>query len=778
MAASASGGRDWYAALPLPWRIDSLDYVLRSIGAAALALGLGLYLQLDSPFSAASTVLLLINPVQGAVVGKGWWRAVGTLVGTLAAFVLTALFAQKMLLFVVALGFWLGLCVGVMSLVRHFYATAAVVAGYTVCLALGSAMVEPEAAFEHIVTRASAVIVGVCCLSLVTVLFSRRTVSGRVRQRLVSLCAATLALVAARHAGAADGELERRRRTLAGEVYAVDDLLGVGRAESRALSAALPAIRGGLAALFSTLMEFRFAGETHWARRLAERGLALPMADDLRLLGGQLERGELDFAGAARRLASLRGRLAAIRRGLPTDQADACREGLFMERLDEQLDDLQAALRGFARLDGRARADVRPAAFHRHYREALRNGARAWLAMLVGGALWFLSGWDQGPTLLAVLGPYCTLLAASPFPAEGTRNFIRGTLYAIPAALLCKFLLLPLINGFPLLLLCLAFFWSFGIQATTVPGRALQGIAYLIAFNTLVATGNLARFDFGDFANQSCAGCWRSASACWSTACCRRTWNGIRRRCSTICAARPSPCCVVVPVSTRMPGRPASSIASPNWARCMAWNIRAARWPCASASYPCNSTASRGACGAPWPGSTRPPRRRGGSSAHCEPSPSAIAIRRSPRGTHAVPAPAWRPPASGAWPRSSPTSPGCSGPIRKASRPTGRSMEKRPHENLVLAGLAAVLLVPGPGGGRRRERVAADRALRLRHAAGHRAGAFRHAGAGHLWRGAAGDALPRQRRTPTSLAVPRPWRGLFAALRSGRRRCLSAPRLR
>ncbi len=33
----------------------------------------------------------------------------------------------------------------------------------------------------------------------------------------------------------------------------------------------------------------------------------------------------------------------------------------------------------------------------------------------------------------------------------------------------------------------------------------MQGIAYLIAFNTLVATGNLARFDFGDFANQSCA---------------------------------------------------------------------------------------------------------------------------------------------------------------------------------------------------------------------------------------------------------------------------------
>ncbi len=122
-----------------------------------------------------------------------------------------------MLLFVVALGFWLGLCVGVMSLGPALLRHRRGVAGYTVCLALGSAMVEPEAAFEHIVTRASAVIVGVCCLSLVTVLFSRRTVSGRVRQRLVSLYAATLALVAARHAGAADGELGAPSRTLAGE---------------------------------------------------------------------------------------------------------------------------------------------------------------------------------------------------------------------------------------------------------------------------------------------------------------------------------------------------------------------------------------------------------------------------------------------------------------------------------------------------------------------------------------------------------------------------------
>lgn len=36
-----------------------------------------------------------------------------------------------------------------------------------------------------------------------------------------------------------------------------------------------------------------------------------------------------------------------------------------------------------------------------------------------------------------------------------------------------------------------------------MPRRALQGIVYLIAFNILVATDSLARFNFGDFANQS-----------------------------------------------------------------------------------------------------------------------------------------------------------------------------------------------------------------------------------------------------------------------------------
>ncbi|MGE8391416.1 MAG: FUSC family protein [Pseudomonas sp.] len=107
MGAVAIGKR--FGALPLPFTSSTSLYVLRSCMAAALALCVGLYLHLDSPFSAASTVLLLVNPVQGAVVGKGLHRIAGTLVGAVAAFVLVACFAQQMILMIVGVGIWLGL---------------------------------------------------------------------------------------------------------------------------------------------------------------------------------------------------------------------------------------------------------------------------------------------------------------------------------------------------------------------------------------------------------------------------------------------------------------------------------------------------------------------------------------------------------------------------------------------------------------------------------------------------------------------------------------------
>lgn len=467
------------AVLPRLWTPGSSGYVFRSVAAASLALWLGLQLHLDSPFSATSTVLLLIHPLQGAVVGKGFYRVLGTGLGLLAAVILTGLFAQKMLLFILGIGLWLGLCVAAMTLLRHYYATAAVVAGYTVCLALGPAIVAPAQAFDHIVTRGSAVVLGVLSLSLVATLFGRKTVEQQLKQVLEDVSSRTLRLLAIQYTGER-GASPAEQSQLAIDIGKVDDLLGIGRGESLLIRTRLSTLQAGLAYLHAAVLQ-----------TVPPCPSAVPTCIRTGQALHQLAQARLDFFSAAAQVRTLQDRLE--------DEPE------HPARLSEPLADLSSALECFACLERTPPARARAVGFHRHYGDAVRNGIRALVATLSTGAVWYLTAWDQGPSLLAVLGPYCTLLAATAAPTRGVAAFFKGTLYGVLAATVCKFLLLPHISGVALLIIVLSTFWIIGIQATTRPRHAFQGIAYLVTFNTLVSTGGTAQYDFSDLANQALA---------------------------------------------------------------------------------------------------------------------------------------------------------------------------------------------------------------------------------------------------------------------------------
>jgi uncharacterized membrane protein YccC len=475
-------------ALPGAWSPDVSGYVLRSLAAASLALWLGFQLHLEAPFSGASTVLLLIHPLQGAVVGKGFNRVLGTMVGLVAALVLTGLFAQKMLLFILGVGVWLGLCVGAMTVLRHYQATAAVVAGYTVCLALGPAIVAPQQAFDHIVARGTAVVLGVLSLSLVATLFSRKTVEDKLNKALKDVSARTMRLLALRFEGDT-AQSAIAQGPLAIDVSKVDELLGIGRGESHLVRSRLAPLQAGLAYLHAVILD-----ESPVNR------CGLPALDRIGEQLQQLADAQPGFSAAADRVRELQHSFAHDHENSKSQQ-----------RLSEQLADLSSALLSFACLERAPQTATRAVGFHRHYGDALRNGLRALVTTLATAAVWYLTAWDQGPTLLAVLGPCCTLLATSAAPAQGIARFFKGTLYGILAAAACKFLVLPHISGFALLTFVLIAFWGVGIHATTRPRHGMQGIAYLIAFNTLVSTGGTAQYDFTDFANQAFA--WMVALA-------------------------------------------------------------------------------------------------------------------------------------------------------------------------------------------------------------------------------------------------------------------------
>src|ERR1700744_839676 len=90
LRATAAAGRDWATSDGLVWL-----HLFKTVAAALLALGLAMLLELQQPRTAMTTVFVLMQPFNGMVLAKSFYRIVGTLAGMLMALLLGALFAQQ-----------------------------------------------------------------------------------------------------------------------------------------------------------------------------------------------------------------------------------------------------------------------------------------------------------------------------------------------------------------------------------------------------------------------------------------------------------------------------------------------------------------------------------------------------------------------------------------------------------------------------------------------------------------------------------------------------------
>ena len=490
-------------------------YVMRSILAAGMALVVAYMLDLRAPYSAASSVLLVINPVQGAVIGKGAWRILGTLVGMLASFILMSLFGQSPWLFLLGFGLWMGVCVVGMTLLRHFRAYGATLAGYTVGMAAYGAMEHPELTFSQVMGRGASVSIGVVCLVCVSALFSTRSVRNRLETQLRRLATATAGILSTNHQAAHSGEttksnpLNAGRRNLILETYGVDDLLALGKAESSDLAQRAATVRQAMVSLFSALVGGMPPMREGSASLNALKALKLQWELAWQQASQALaqEPGSTGVAHAVQLLADMRAQLTdALSRTSLDEASEQAALMIAGDRLLEQLNDFIEALKGIellhAPLPTAAHVSV---PFYRDKTAAIQNGLRALLTVLLGGAFWLATGWTYGNLMLAGLASGCALLSTAPNPALGAVEFIKGTVIAVVMAFLCTFMVLPHVEGLPLLLLVLGIFWLPGVYATSMPRHTAAGATYLVAFTTLAAPDNPMNYDFALFLNSSVA---------------------------------------------------------------------------------------------------------------------------------------------------------------------------------------------------------------------------------------------------------------------------------
>ncbi|MDB5367764.1 MAG: hypothetical protein JWM77_3691 [Rhodospirillales bacterium] len=481
--------------VPPVWRRPSAwAHALRTSAAALLALYLAFQLELDNPASAAMTVLIVASPVRGALLSKSLYRLLGTVIGGIAAIALIAIAAQAPVLFLYLFGLWLGGCVAVATLLRHFRAYGALLAGYTIALIALAVVDRPEDVFTVAVARVLAIGLGILCTAFIALLTTRRVAVRDLDARLRAMIGDVARWSRSALDGAPADELRRGQELLTREIHALDAAIEFAAAESTDIRRRADTLRSAVAAAFAALASARSAavGLAQVRQDGSDDAIAPARASVERTLDGLTRR-----LGALRQSARVHRSLRRLQEELERVAPDRPVVGLAIERLQILLDEFAVAVDALRTVEGHA-----PTAAHRirlwQHRDvdaAWINGARAVLAVWLAGAFWIASGWHDGGQMIAMLGPMVCLMALLDDPQQGAIGFFIATVLASVLGPICGYLLLNEIVGFPLLAVSLLPFWIPGLLATADPRRAGIANGFLVFFTNFAAPSNPMHWD-------------------------------------------------------------------------------------------------------------------------------------------------------------------------------------------------------------------------------------------------------------------------------------------
>ena len=254
-----------------------LLFGLRLWASVSLALYVAFWLELDNPFWAGTSAAIVCLPQLGASLRKGWFRMIGTLVGTVMSVVLVACFPQDRILFLGALALWGAACSFVSALLRNFASYSAMLAGYSVAIIAGDLLgatggVNADQAFLLAVTRASAICIGILSAGVVLA----GTDLGGARRRLAGLFADLAAGISSGVSntltitGGALPDTQPVRQEFIRRVIALDPVIDDAIGESSQIRHQSPILQQAVDGLFAALGGW-LAAANHLARLPQDR---------------------------------------------------------------------------------------------------------------------------------------------------------------------------------------------------------------------------------------------------------------------------------------------------------------------------------------------------------------------------------------------------------------------------------------------------------------------------------------------------------------------------
>jgi uncharacterized membrane protein YccC len=435
-----SGGFRWLYA-PSP---QAFGFALRNTAASFLALGIALWMELDSPVWAVMTVWAVAQNTRGESLSKARWRIVGTFLGAFGAVGIVAAFPQAPWLFFPTVALWVGICSGFATFVSNFRSYALVLAGYTCAIIAMDAASNPDNVFFIAVSRTTYIILGVVCEALMGMIFAQgqeREARREVRRKLLSalsLVSNALADILTQTDGA-----WREARSLFGTILTINSEIEFSEVEMGPHGHEGDHARAALAAV-SILLSRGFGMATRIATLDVSSGVfqttASHAATLLRSLPARLRRTE-EVPGLLASLHALRDecRLRTVwldddgLTPLPDDRApSAIDERAVHVALGEILLDMETAVTEYEASTHHISGDHFHFRLqsHRDPRAAIDNGIRAFAAVLITALFYEVTAWPNGLGFIAITSLVCGLFATRENPVLGTVVFLRGAIWA------------------------------------------------------------------------------------------------------------------------------------------------------------------------------------------------------------------------------------------------------------------------------------------------------------------------------------------------------------
>ncbi len=435
--------------------LSTWAFALRIWAAMMVALYAAFWLQLESASSAAVTVGILALPTRGQTYQKAAYRIVATIIGVVASLVIAGLFAQSRSLFVIGFAGWLGLCVYAGGLLDGNRAYSAVLSGYTVALVAMTQIDSPQNIFSAGINRGAAIVVGIAALALISELFAAPNDHTGLSDKLIAahrrVRAFALAILRVETADPIQSaNLLREITTLRPDITAlVAESSGGGARAAAARSAAVALVAevsaaGALASLpANTLPSLRRALGEALADGLGKESHALQQFADV----GYADPHDALFTRHALDLL------------------------IENRRAQDAIEDLQAGRRPPRRIQ---------APIYRSRRAAVRNGLRAFLAVVISAILFSLGGWPFASQGVAWVGLTIAFSANTPNPRAFAAEAVIAMAIAALLAGVTEFLILDGVDQFPLLAIGMAPSVIAAALLLTIPNPKLATIAFLV----------------------------------------------------------------------------------------------------------------------------------------------------------------------------------------------------------------------------------------------------------------------------------------------------------